>query len=371
MFSFNSLQPAAPYWLLWILLGLTTTAGAAEPQRLVSRARERAQSPALAAAVVTSRSIDVYVSGVARLGWPGRVDEDDAFHVGSDAKAMLATLIAEEVEAGRLRWDSTIGEVLPDAAVTGRPEYRHLTITDLLLHRSGLPQLLTLEDLAVVPPLSGTAIEQRSQFATWALQQPPTAQPGTATMYSNAGYIVAAAMLERTTGQRYESLMQQRLFAPLEIRARFAWPAAQDVRQPWGHASVDGQLVPIDPRDPATQVPVWAVPAGHLSLSTGDFAKFVQLHLRGLRGIPTLLQPATVTELHTPTDNYAYGWAVVGLGDRQISFHEGATGLFYALMIIDAAHDVAAVVVANSDGESLPATAMQLALDLMARRTLP
>src|SRR5690242_20358541 len=79
MFSFNNLKPAAPYWLFWIVLGLTTTTLAAEPQRLVSRARERAQSPALAAAVVTSRSIDVYVSGVARLGWPGRVDEDDAF----------------------------------------------------------------------------------------------------------------------------------------------------------------------------------------------------------------------------------------------------------------------------------------------------
>ena len=63
------------------------------------------------------------------------MDEDDAFHVGSDAKAMLATVIAQEVEAGRLRWDSAIGEVLPDAAATGRPEYRHITITDLLLHR--------------------------------------------------------------------------------------------------------------------------------------------------------------------------------------------------------------------------------------------
>jgi D-alanyl-D-alanine carboxypeptidase len=371
MFSFNNLRPDAPYWLLWILLGFTTTALAAEPQRLVSRARELAQSPALAAAVVTSRSIDVYVSGVPRLGWPGRVDEDDAFHVGSDAKAMLATVIAQEVEAGRLRWDTTIGEVLPDAAVTARPEYRQITITDLLMHRSGLPQLLTLEDLAIVPPLSGTVIEQRRQFATWALQQPPTAPPGTATLYSNAGYIVAAAVLERTTGQRYESLMQRRLFAPLEIRARFAWPAAQDVREPWGHAGIDGQLVPVDPRDPAIQVPEWAVPAGHLSLSTGDFAKFVQLHLRGLRGVPTLLQPSTFTQLHTPVDNYAYGWAVVELGDRQVSFHQGATGLFYALMIIDAAHDVAAVVVANSDVESLPATATQLALDLMARRTRP
>jgi len=369
MFSFKDLQISVSRGLLWSVAALSTTAFAAEPERLVAQAREAAQSPALAAAVVTSRSIDVYFSGARKLGSPGRVDEDDAFHIGSDAKAMLATVIAQEIEAGRLRWDTTIGEVLPDVTVTARSEYRQVTITDLLLHRSGLPQLLTLDDLAIVQPLSGAVTEQRRQFAIWALQQTPIAPPETATLYSNAGYIVAAAMLERITGQRYEQLMQRRLFAPLGIRARFAWPAARDPHQPWGHATVDGQLVPVDPHDPATQFPEWAVPAGHLSLSIGDFAKFARLHLRGLRGLPAMLQPSTFAQLHAPIGNYAYGWVVLDLGDRQISFHDGSTGLFYALMIIDAAHDVGAVVAANSDGELVPAAATQLALTLMAART--
>jgi CubicO group peptidase (beta-lactamase class C family) len=355
-----------------LLLPLSAEAGVQDD--MVALAREASGSPGLAAAVITSGSIDVYASGLRRVGSRARVAKDDFFAIGSDAKAMLGTLIAQEVEAGRLRWDMTIEEVLPEVMATARPEYRTVTITQLLDHRSGLLPLATLPDLAGVPRLDGPVIAQRRKFARWVLRQAPVVAPGTTGVYSNAGYVVAAAMLERVTGRSYEELLQRRLLAPIGICARFGWPGAGDRKNaPWGHMLVDGRLVAVDPDDPESHVPEWMNPAGNLSLSTRDFARFVQLHLRGLRGTSTYLDPSTFRQLHTPAEGYlyAYGWAVIEQDGRQISFHEGNSSLFYAFMIIDPENDIAAVVVANADTPQVAGAAASLAIGLMQAKLQP
>ena len=69
--------------------------------------------PALAAAVVKDGAIvTAGAVGVRVHGTDIKVTIDDRFHLGSDTKAMTATLAAMLVEEGKLRWDSTIGEVL-------------------------------------------------------------------------------------------------------------------------------------------------------------------------------------------------------------------------------------------------------------------
>jgi D-alanyl-D-alanine carboxypeptidase len=317
---------------------------------------------------------DVYANGLRRVGSRARVTKEDFFAIGSDAKAMLGTLIAREVEAGRLRWDTTIEEVLPEVMATARPEYRTVTVTQLLDHRSGLLPLATLADLTVVPRLDGPVIAQRRKFARWVLRQAPVVAPGTTGVYSNAGYVVAAAMLERVTGRSYEELMRRRLLAPLGITARFDWPAADDRKNaPWGHLLVDDRLVAVAPDDPGSRTPEWMNPAGNLSLSTRDFARFVQLHLRGLRGTSMYLDPSTFLRLHTPAEGYVYavGWAVLEQDGRRVSFHEGNSSLFYAFMFVDPENDIAAVVVANADTPQVAGAAASLAIGLMQAKLQP
>ncbi len=375
--------------LLAATLFLPMAAGAAGEGRLASEARKASGAPALAAAVITSDSIDVYASGRRRAGSPDRITHDDAFAIGSDAKAMLATLIAQEIERGRLRWDTTIEEVLPDAIATARTEYRAVTIAELLDHRSGLVPLVTRDELVRVPRFRGSVVSQRRQAARWALRQPPVAVPGAATVYSNAGYVVAAAMLERVPRparavdrdrdgvilpRPLEQLLQRRLLDPLGMHASFGWPgAARPMDAPWGHEMVDGRLVAVHPADEGNRMPGWINPAGNLSLGTRDFARFVQLHLRGLRGTATLLDTGTFLRMHTPPAGFAYtsGWAVIGENGQQISFHEGNSGLFYAFMIVDAQHDVAAVVVANADTPQVAEAATTLAIRLMQAKVQP
>jgi CubicO group peptidase (beta-lactamase class C family) len=75
--------------------------------------RARHALPALAAAVVKDGEVIASGAvGVRALGTDVPVTVEDRFHLGSDTKAMTATLAGMMVDEGRLRWDSTIGEVL-------------------------------------------------------------------------------------------------------------------------------------------------------------------------------------------------------------------------------------------------------------------
>src|SRR5215208_4818109 len=71
-----------------------------DPEAQVALETTRLQHgiPGIAAATITADSVTVYTSGTRRLGSLQRIGRDDLFHIGSDAKAMLATVVAREVE---------------------------------------------------------------------------------------------------------------------------------------------------------------------------------------------------------------------------------------------------------------------------------
>src|SRR5262249_12841095 len=151
-------------------------------------------------------------------------------------------------------------------------------------------------------------LEQRLEFAKRALHRKPAVAPRTTFRYSNGGYAVAAAIAERAGGGPYESLMQARLFAPLGMHPFAGWPAFADPHQPRGHTETRRGVKPQDPHG-KYQLPPPIVPAGGWSVSPGDYAKFLQLHLRGLEGRDGLLKAETIRRLHTRIDDkVALGW---------------------------------------------------------------
>ena len=75
--------------------------------------------PALAAAVVRNgTTVAAGAVGTRRAGTDNSVTIDDRFHIGSDTKAVTALVAAILVEQGKLRWDSTVGEVFVELAAT-------------------------------------------------------------------------------------------------------------------------------------------------------------------------------------------------------------------------------------------------------------
>jgi CubicO group peptidase (beta-lactamase class C family) len=331
-------------------------------QEVLTSTRGRYGLPAVAGAVTRAGGLlDAGALGVRKLDESAAVTPGDRFHLGSNVKAMTATVIAMLVEQGSLAWGSRTRDVFPELAASFDPVLADVTLEQILAHRAGIVPLATLEEIvASVPALAGSGVEQRLAFSAWALARPPSTAPGQYS-YSNGGYVVASAMAERASGEPWETLITTRLLQPLQIQSTFGWPAQDDPSQPWGHQLLDGRLVPHDPHDPAGQFPLYLWPAGNLSTSMADYARFLQLHLRGLRGDAALLQAGTFRKLHTPVggeinaagDGYALGWAVARsrIGGVTTSYHDGSADTFYLSAALQADRDVAAAVVTNAGGD--------------------
>jgi CubicO group peptidase (beta-lactamase class C family) len=184
--------------------------------------------------------------------------------------------------------------------------------------------------------------------------------------YSNEGYVVAGAMLEKVTGSSWETLMQDYLFNPLAMtQAGFGAPDTLGIlAQPVGHNEVDGAWHPVDPAfESISDNPLMAGPAGTVHVSLDDMAAYLGLHLRGLRGetVNGFLTGQEFTKLHTPfpNTNYALGWVI----DDNFIWHNGSNTIWYALAIISPEKNTALFLVTNAvDDEENPDSKLNKAI---------
>ena len=352
-------------WMAIALLGLALAGcgGGSDPdpsppaaswsagQAVAELAQGNPAHPGALAVRVTPDAVDVQVRGLRRSQTgTAAVQTDDRFAAGSLTKSMTATLAAVLVQQRRLAWDSRLLDVLPELAATAQPAYANVTLRELLAHRSGLFAGDSEADLAQLPALDGTPTQQRLQLASWALARKPTITPGAGTEYSNGGYVAAAAMLERVASRPYEQLLNQEVFAPLGAQVVFGAPGSTGGA--WGHSSRDGRSwTAWDPQDDRVGVPVFANPAGGALVRGSDLGRFLQLHLRALRGTSgLLLNPESARELHrVVAADTALGWmAGKDLQGQPLSWHNGSDDLSYsALMAVSSGKGVAAAVLVN------------------------
>jgi CubicO group peptidase (beta-lactamase class C family) len=321
--------------------------------------RAEAGLPALGAALVTLDGLQgVWVTGTRRAGGPEEVTPDDLWHLGSCTKSMTATLLALLVARGDLAWDAALGDLLPDMADGMNVDYLDLTLLELLSHRAGLMNApgaelrKELERSEGLPP-----VEQRTICTLATLKQPPVHPPRGKFLYSNFGFVVAGHVAEVATGKPWEALMQELLFAPLGMTsAGFGPPgSAERCDQPRGHTE---NGAPVEPGPDADNPPMLG-PAGTVHASLADWAKYVQLHLRGSRG-DVKVGEITLTKdafalLHRPYDGpepkYALGWVVERRdwagGDGTALWHNGSNTMWYCVSWLGPANGVAALVTTN------------------------
>jgi CubicO group peptidase (beta-lactamase class C family) len=132
-----------------LILFAATAVRAAPPPELsaaLEHAMASAKVPAMGALVIhDGKASEPAVRGVRRIGQADPVRADDRWLLGSDGKAMTATLVARLVDQGKLSWTTPLETMLPALAAGMRPEYRNVTLVDLLQHRAGLPENLSDE----------------------------------------------------------------------------------------------------------------------------------------------------------------------------------------------------------------------------------
>jgi len=318
--------------------------------------------PAMAAFVLRGDSI-LERATVGTCTAKGRtpVGGDAQWHLGSNTKAMTATVAGMLVEEGLLSWDSTIGEILGEFAPNMDLEHRDTTLAMLLQHRSGIAANIHWFD----------APEDRLACAAEILSASPESERGEFA-YSNAGYVVAGAMMEAVTGRRWEDLMVEKLFEPLGMKnTGFGAPSRPGA--PWGHG--DG-LFGWKPKDPAARnsdnAPVIG-PAGTVHATLDDYARFIAAHVRGARGDGGIVSAELFRTLHTPAadGDYSLGWIAVErdwAGGLALS-HSGSNTLWFATVWLAPVKDMAFFAVTNAGGGDASAAANE-AIEVLIGRHL-
>lgn len=147
------------------------------------------------------------VAGIANKATNAPIDLNTKFNLGSMNKMFTAVAIAQLVQAGKLSFTDTVGKQLPD--YPNKEVAAKVTIHHLLTHTSGLGMYWNDKFMA-----------QRDKLLTVAAHLPlfasdPLAfQPGEKFQYSNAGYMLLGAIIEKVSGQDYYSYVQEHIYKP-------------------------------------------------------------------------------------------------------------------------------------------------------------
>ena len=262
------------------------------------------------------RTIFHQAYGLADRSWgiPNRLDT--RFNLASMNKMFTAVAIAQLVEAGKLRLDDTLGTILPD--YPNKEAARTVTVARLLSHTAGLRMLF-----------DRPGFDRRKRYRTSSdyfplfAAEPLLFKPGTAAAYSNEGFVVLGAIVEKLSGLNYFDYVRERIFRPLGMSHTDSYAIDDAVPNlAVGYARYEDDPLGIGPRRPNWILLQWkGSAAGGGYSTTGDLLKFVRglRHDRLLRGglLDTLLAP------HGQGDWYGYGFQVQEVGGKQVRGHGG------------------------------------------------
>jgi CubicO group peptidase (beta-lactamase class C family) len=284
--------------------------------------------PGVAVAVVYRDKV-VYLDGFGyrKAGSRAGVNADTVFQLASLSKPITSTIVASLVGRKEVNWDDRIVHLDRDFALSDPGVTERLTIRDLLSHRSGLPTLSgdTLEDLGFSRPeilhrmrLLGLTAEFRKLF-----------------QYSNFGYTEGAIAASKAMHEPWENLAEERLFAPLGMKASsYRYSDYENATNKAAiHVIEDGRPVARYHRDPDAEAP-----AGAASSSVRDLAEWLRLQLAGGRfNEQCIVAPGALAETHAPQiqrgtneetgkpSYYGLGWGVdYDVAGNLIVSHSGA-----------------------------------------------
>jgi CubicO group peptidase (beta-lactamase class C family) len=302
-------------------------------QKRLQQLRIIAEAPAMGVAWAFASGKDrVLVDGLRAADAKTQVALADQWHIGSCTKSMTATLAARLVEAGHIKWEATVGQILGPHLPPFNAAYKDATLLQLLAHHSGLPHDVTGTDKygrGLRPDIRA----ERLQYLAAVLNEAPVVTPGKEDSYSNAGYVAAGAMLELVMDKPWEELMRAHVFAPLGLTsAGFGPPGHPDkYDQPVGHASgAGGKVRPATKLEEADYPPPVTGPCGTVHLNLRDLLAYLKAHRDRAA---SFLSEASWKTLHTAPfgGNYALGWG--GKEDGTLS-HSGSNGLWWANVVI-------------------------------------
>ncbi len=342
---------------------------------LIEQALADHNVPSLGVAVVYKGEV-LLADGFGFRDVEGKVpaDGDTLYSIGSSTKAFTAFAVAQLVEQGKLDWDTLVKDVLPGFDLHDEYATDHITVQDLLIHRSGLPR----HDFAWY--LSTDATRPELLGAMEFLE--PNARLGERFQYQNFMYMTAGMVVEAITGKSWEESLTESVLAPLGMgRTNFEVPQDADgaaatgsalpynpAGEPEGGSAAGGDhLATVELED---YYPITAMgPAGSIRSSANEMTRWLQLLLAGgeFEG-EELLGKSQVQHLMTShssigaypsrtdevTVGYGLGWFLQAHKGHYYVQHGGNINGFSAMVGLYPLDGLGIVVLANRNSTGLP-----------------
>ncbi|AIR99338.1 serine hydrolase domain-containing protein [Streptomyces glaucescens] len=301
----------------------------------IAVAQSEGRTPSLVAAVVRGGRT---VWHGARTSVEGHApDENVQYRIGSITKTFTAVLVLRLRDEGVLDLGDPLEKHLPG---TGAGE---ATIAELLAHTSGLAAE------SPGPWWERTPGSLRPELADVLGEQPFRHPVGRRHHYSNPGYTLLGALVEKLRGAPWEDVLRREVLEPLGLNRTSGRPSAPHAGgwavHPWADV-----LLPEPVEDLGRMAP-----AGQLWSTTGDLAKFAVFLTYGdervlsAESVREMRAPAAPAELADVAAGVTYGLGLqVFHGDgRLLVGHSGSLPGFLANLTISVDDDVAAVVLTN------------------------
>lgn len=322
-------------------------AGAAAAIELLLRDAFPADAPG-AAVLVAHRDEIVHRAayGLADLETRRPLAPDDVFRLASLTKQFTAVAVLQLVQEGALALDTPIGELLPDL-----PSAWHAaTVEQLLRHTAGIPSHTELPQWGFIRARPASLAE----LLDLTREVPPRFAPGTGFEYSNSGYLVLGAILEKLSGTSYAEIVARRLAAP----AGLIHTQPEPVDDPAAGGRVTGYRRAPD----GTWWPALPLHMSHPH-AAGALIGTVDDLWRWNRALAAgkLVDRALLARAHSVAElpdgrrtGYGYGWLVGRLAGRRSHEHDGNIPGFasYALSVPEEGLFIA--ILANAENPSVP-----------------
>ena len=309
---------------------------------LISETISEYNIPSMVVAVIKPDSIYYGIQGSARIDTTIKVQLTDKYHIGSCTKAFTSFLAFKAIEANKISLDTKFLDLYPELNKV-RNEYKDITLGNLLSHNAHLRPFTGGKEWDKFSKFNGTPIEKRYDFAKYVLKQKPV----DSVAYSNAGYILAAMMIEKVNGLPFETVLKNTMDS-LGIETYYGFPNEEDVNFPWGHANDKDENLAALPPNHYWKLADFILPAGDLSINILDYSKFIQVHLNGFLGNDSILTQKSFEKLFYDIESYSYGWANKINEEESFVSHDGSASTFYCETRIYTTKEFAQIVIMNS-----------------------
>ena len=292
------------------------------------------------------------------LGVPLRADQ--TFRIASITKMFVAATILQLEASGKLRLDDRLSIYFPEV-----PNAQIITLRQLLAHTAGVSDR-PRQPLMWASRRDLTTAQQVSEIA----QREPAFAPGTRFSYSNSGFILLGAVIEKVTGKPWFDVVADALLTPLQLRR---------TRHADTNAIVPGRVAGYT-MDRATgrfanaRFISMTVPAaaGAMESTAEDLIRFIRALVNGQAVPPGGFQammtpPANLGETGPPNVAYGLGTYVWTLRSTTMVGHTGQIDGFASVVAYLPAADATIVALGNNDVFDAQMAARRLAGIVLGR----